>query len=899
MEIPAECMMGKVPPGGIAQLPLIYREMALGMIVPTLDMRIYSTRRGRMWRVPNVQRSNGKYKVPISLDEAMDMTAETYEQVCSEPRYYRGREAEYPAAPWLVDPKGEVPMPSQPELNLGLQALFSSKKMVVDGLVRRQAKARDDRAALRRFEGAMPVSVKEILNGQHVHPDAHFNDIALQFSILAAEFGLTEDEFINACEGLIKNHSGDSQRYSTPRRREDALRERLAYVSGSNVYTFSLKALRAVCDPGYVPADLFGALASESARYAPEVTAEQAKELDPASLLSAAEAEALRAGAENDSGGMRLTPMGVYQRREDGMERLSDLAIFNPRVLRAADGGQLVGVSAKVASIKDPGARPMLRDASFRADDFQSRSSLDAAFQRHMSYYKGSDIGATILRTILVDSAIKREAVQFTLGREGMDVIERPDNVGPDHQSSLAWVTHERVLLPEDLGAGDHAEEDARFLFRPPLASNQDTKLDAHLYDVPDMNDPDFERFMEHLLSINSPQVVALTLGWFVSCFHRRLHHLTHNEFPILWIYGAAGSGKTSTPTILYHLFTSRPPSGWITLQKGTTDYVWQVMMMQSVTAPLVVDEFKKIDFPQQRYNEIISHLRSAYNSTIIKRAGVRTGAARASYQDSHDFERAAPIAVLSEAYTDETAMQERSIPVAVRPTDASQESWDYVNRGTRPEFLTRIGSLLVRRTLMMSMDEFEERWFTARHESQEQLPNFPARIVANNAVVIMGLDFLCESLKIGAGLDLHEKFEELKAAVYESAVRHSRVLPTTSEAIKTLRDIAYITNALDPTANPNAIRENYEYAFVNGELHINMHRLGIRYAAAAHHNHMQLYFDNPEVLIAGLARLPAVISDNATYSPLYTHKGARIFSFDPKILAENGVEPFKGSPGF
>jgi len=44
--------------------------MAYKLYVDTLDLRVYSAKRGRMWRTPNVQRENGKYKVPISLGEA-------------------------------------------------------------------------------------------------------------------------------------------------------------------------------------------------------------------------------------------------------------------------------------------------------------------------------------------------------------------------------------------------------------------------------------------------------------------------------------------------------------------------------------------------------------------------------------------------------------------------------------------------------------------------------------------------------------------------------------------------------------------------------------------------------------------------------------------------------------
>ncbi len=59
-------------------MPLIFREVAYKLFVDTLDMRVYSARRGRMWRAPGVQRENGKFKVPLTKDEAFNMRVKDY-----------------------------------------------------------------------------------------------------------------------------------------------------------------------------------------------------------------------------------------------------------------------------------------------------------------------------------------------------------------------------------------------------------------------------------------------------------------------------------------------------------------------------------------------------------------------------------------------------------------------------------------------------------------------------------------------------------------------------------------------------------------------------------------------------------------------------------------------------
>ena len=39
-----------------------------------------------MWRAPNVERPNGKYKVPITASELFSMDEDTYLDLCSAPR---------------------------------------------------------------------------------------------------------------------------------------------------------------------------------------------------------------------------------------------------------------------------------------------------------------------------------------------------------------------------------------------------------------------------------------------------------------------------------------------------------------------------------------------------------------------------------------------------------------------------------------------------------------------------------------------------------------------------------------------------------------------------------------------------------------------------------------------
>jgi hypothetical protein len=59
-------------------LPLIYKQMARQWVrdfdLKTLDLSLYSMKRGKMFRVANVKRSNGRYKVPVTLEELQGLS---------------------------------------------------------------------------------------------------------------------------------------------------------------------------------------------------------------------------------------------------------------------------------------------------------------------------------------------------------------------------------------------------------------------------------------------------------------------------------------------------------------------------------------------------------------------------------------------------------------------------------------------------------------------------------------------------------------------------------------------------------------------------------------------------------------------------------------------------------
>lgn len=82
--VPIEVFLAKPPKTGSQHLPAIFKEIAIDLFVDTLDLRVYTARRGRMLRTVNVKREGaGGYKVPLTVEEAFNMTVADYSVIRS------------------------------------------------------------------------------------------------------------------------------------------------------------------------------------------------------------------------------------------------------------------------------------------------------------------------------------------------------------------------------------------------------------------------------------------------------------------------------------------------------------------------------------------------------------------------------------------------------------------------------------------------------------------------------------------------------------------------------------------------------------------------------------------------------------------------------------------------
>lgn len=237
-EVPFACFSSTK--GGTQYLPQIFREVANDLYTESLDMAVYSAKRGRMWRTPNVPRESGAFKVPLTLDEIRsEMTDELYAELCSAPRPNIER------APAALSPQ--------------LAAMFSDHQTKIGQRLRERAKKKTDDSMIRRFNGDWPDSVKALMAGENISKDAGLNKIALQLGILSNALGKTWEQHLDACEGLVKTYKGDG--HGTRRAVREELKRMFGYACGNNAYSYSPAAMAAIMETPQLGRDLRGSAA--------------------------------------------------------------------------------------------------------------------------------------------------------------------------------------------------------------------------------------------------------------------------------------------------------------------------------------------------------------------------------------------------------------------------------------------------------------------------------------------------------------------------------------------------------------------------------------------------------------------------------------------------------------
>lgn len=206
----------------VLRLPAIYKVIARELYVTGLDMQVYSEGRGNSFRLPNLLREDGNYRIAITHEELYSITPELYRTMTSAPRDI------------------EIPAPAQ-LLCTGLEVLFRESQKEVGSRPATQASATAEE--LTDIKAVIPPCVQSVMSGGD--KTVSFNQMAMQVSCYMSRAGISEDSCDTIIARTAANNTGSAS-YSTEVSRVEHLRAQLEYSKAVPTQTFSCGGMKSV-----------------------------------------------------------------------------------------------------------------------------------------------------------------------------------------------------------------------------------------------------------------------------------------------------------------------------------------------------------------------------------------------------------------------------------------------------------------------------------------------------------------------------------------------------------------------------------------------------------------------------------------------------------------------------
>lgn len=640
IEVPSPIFHEKPPAAGTKYLPYIYKDMALSVCVDTLDLRVYTGGRGRMWRAPDVERENGKFKVQITWAELQALEAEDYDALVSSPR-------------------GVLPV-AAPKQALGFRILFEKARQdVTEKLDKRKKKSLN----LDFLKRGVPPTLTAMLEGKGFKEGVGFHQIAMQLAIMTAEMGWSEDKLVEQAQGLCASHDGDGSRYSGHSQRENELRRMHRYVDSNPCYSFSPGAMKSLLTHRAVDLEGIPASAEDVAEdieraAAGEVDDEYDDDFGPVDEY------------EDLVRGLTLTKHGLYVDTETGKKRVCAVGFNNVRILKSIETGL---VSCYEADILVNGKYHGRQ--SLELDVFSGLQTFNKWVSKFGHAFQGVDANVRALMMKVSQLGRKSGSIDYVVSREGLDVVSLPHHEDPDmREPFLIWSDAKGVKAAPQI-----ASKGIRFTFLG-YPSPQGV-MQTDLSDAPRLvewlstgdNKIKMKSALKNLLTCQKPDVIGKLIGWYSACFYRMLFHKAYKQFPSLHVNGAAGAGKTAMNIALLSLFyyESDPK----TVSPSSSPFAINQFASGSSSIPMVLDEFKGAEMNAEVYNKLKLMVRDAYNCRDVSRGGGNRDSE--NYRSLHTLQLSAPMVVIAEASEDESALMERVVLVTVvKPASSVVVTW-------------------------------------------------------------------------------------------------------------------------------------------------------------------------------------------------------------------------------
>jgi hypothetical protein len=310
---------------------------------------------------------------------------------------------------------------------------------------------------------------------------------------------------------------------------------------------------------------------------------------------------------------------------DDDDEAVSNFVLEPRQRLLLDDGTYVYAADARTAT-------GVVTDLKLPKHAFDSRRQLLANLHSYQLMWRGTDDDTQELLAILS----RRRVVE----RKGVRALGLHR-----HQDDLLWVT------PTGAFGHNGAYADAPLIYMPTGATlAQSVQTPPH---NPAADREVLQNLLRHLPNLNSPEVVVPVLGWFCATPLKPILMKTLGAFPILFVCGSPGSGKsTLVGEVFWRMLGVRRDGFSLTM----TQFALLHLLSSTTSIPVFLDEYK-FNRRQAKYQDAIDRiLRSIYKGESSDRGQAD--------QTVRSYALNAPIIVCGEQMPQEAAILERLLLV-------------------------------------------------------------------------------------------------------------------------------------------------------------------------------------------------------------------------------------------
>ena len=695
VRVPAELFGGGKP---TKRLPLIYRQVALNLAakagIQDLDLKPYSGKRGGMLRIENKQRPDGRYKVPLTLEEVKTITPELYWQYVSAPRNV----ARIPL------PKG-FPVPA-----ILTQMYDDAKKLASEITNTRKLQPVADELLKEFGDDKHPLCIQWLMEGEgKVKQEVHWNQKAVQMSAYLAHVEMSEHYKEYLVEELTKNHQ--SKRYPSQAARKRNVYELTEYAANHSIRF----ACRAICN--LLTADPCQDCVVRRQRGLPQ---------GRTYLLEETAQGYMRRGSKVPYCVLPVTFKLTAVHRDVEEACKPDSRAIDAVELEVVEDGERIG------------------KLELPADVFASTSQFRGCLQRWSRSWKGTEAELSDLGEM-----IKRP---WEDPNTDIEVIMKTKNLGlqkhysPEFKRDV-WYYVEPGWSLNDMEVSDFLQYKGK---------EGPAQYVRRIKDVEPVKakDPEEELFKETvrlLCEANFPHVVAHILGWNIAATVRPRMMEINPEFPLLNIWGGSGHGKTRS-AILFSILAGADFSEGAIQAPNITNHAARMAVAINTSIPKLIDEMNPASMDRHRWNSVSSVLKATYQNGTAELGTVKRDRNGLSSPDIDQIKSVSPVIWMCVHQLHGNAAGAEEIKTRTLEVNVTQDAHAIYGQNFRKletpkhkAMLLRIYALLVRQNIFVSDEDFAEFY----ELSFEEMPSWLiSRFRTNYGTPVLGLNWLARAFR-------------------------------------------------------------------------------------------------------------------------------------------------------